>query len=149
MNTVKRSKGLNLPPWQKKSLPFLIKEYAPVFVLAILLGTSLDLYFVGKNLYMFPIRPFPEVFSFNIAFTFIGLPILVLVYVMKMKQVNKWGKVGIVLFLSLLMPIFERFSELFGLFEHSSEWRHMYSFYGYLVFFSFIYLFYQLTNKEQ
>ena len=28
MNTVKHSKGLNLPPWQKKSFPFLINEYA-------------------------------------------------------------------------------------------------------------------------
>jgi hypothetical protein len=148
MNTVKRLKGLNLPPWQKKSLPFLIKEYGPVVILAILLGTSLDLYFVGKNMYMFPIRPFPEVLSFNIAFTFVGLPILVLIYLMMMKKVTKWGKVGIIIFLSLLMPIFERFSELFGLFEHSVEWKHIYSFYGYLVFFSFIFLFYQLTNKE-
>jgi hypothetical protein len=148
MNTVKRLKGLNLPPLQKKSLTSLIKEYGPVLMLAVLLGTSLDLYFVGKNMYMFPIRPFPELLSFNIAFTFLGLPVLVLVYLNMMNKVTKWGKVGILLFLSLLMPIFERFSELFGLFAHSSEWKHIYSFFGYLVFFLFIFLFYRLTNKE-
>ena len=148
MNTVKRLKGLNLPPWQKKSLPSLIKEYSPTLILAALLGTSLDLYFVGKKMYMFPIRPYPEVLSFNIAFTFVGLPILILVYLIMMNKVTKWGKAGIILFLSLLMPIFERFSELFGLFEHSSEWKHIYSFFGYLVFLSFIFLFYRLTNKE-
>ncbi|MDR7075574.1 hypothetical protein J2Y03_000562 [Neobacillus niacini] len=148
MNTVKHSKGLNLPPWQKKSLPFLIKEYGPTVFLAILLGTSLDLYFVGKNMYMFPIRPFPEVFSVNIAFTFVALPVLVLVYLKMMKQVSKWGRVGIILFLSLLMPIVERFSELFGLFVHSQEWKHIYTFFGYLIFLSIILLFYRLTNKD-
>ncbi|MEH7115586.1 CBO0543 family protein [Neobacillus niacini] len=148
MNTVKRSKGLNLPPWPKKSLPFLIKEFGPTVFLAILLGTCLDLYFVGKNLYMFPKRPFPEIFSFNIGFTFIALPILVLVFINMMNRVTKWGKVGIILFLSLLMPIMERLSELFGLFEHASEWKHIYSFFGYLVFLSLIFVFYRLTNKE-
>ena len=148
MNTVKRSKGLNLPPWPKKSLPFLIKEFGPTLFLAILLGTSLDLYFVGKNMYMFPIRPFPEVFSVNIAFTFVALPVTVLVYLKIMKQVSKWGKVGVILFLSLLMPIVERFSELFGLFEHSPEWKHIYTFFGYLIFLSIILLFYRLTNKD-
>lgn len=137
-----------MPPLQKKSLPFLIKEFGPTVFLAVLLGTSMDLYFVEKKMYMFPIRPFPEVFSFNIGFTFVVLPILVLVYLIVMKQVTKWGKFGIILFLSLLMPIFERFSELFGLFEHSPEWKHIYSFFGYLVFLSFIFLFYRLTNKE-
>ena len=148
MNTVKRLKGLNLPPLQKKSLPSLIKEFGPTVFLAILLGTSLDLYFVGKKMYMFPIRPFPEVFSFNIGFTFVALPILVLVYLNMMNRVSKWGRVGIILLLSLLMPIVERFSELFGLFEHADEWKHIYTFYGYLVFLSIILLFYRLTNKE-
>jgi hypothetical protein len=126
----------------------LIKEYGPAVFLAVLLGTSLDLYFVGKKMYMFPIRPFPEVFSFNSGFTFVVLPILVVVYLIMMNRVTKWGKLGIILFLSLFMPIFERFSELLGLFEHSSEWKHIYSFFGYLVFLSFIFLFYRLTNKE-
>ena len=63
MNTVKHLKDLNLQPLQKKSFPSLIKEFGPTVFLAILLGTYLDLYFVGKKMYMFPMRPFPEVFS--------------------------------------------------------------------------------------
>ena len=45
------------------------------------------------------------------------------------------------------MPIFEKFAEVFGWFEHSDEWKHIYTFFGYLVFLSFIYLFYRINEK--
>ncbi|MCL6574220.1 MAG: hypothetical protein K6T88_21495 [Bacillus sp. (in: Bacteria)] len=93
-------------------------------------------------MYQFPLRPWPEIFSINIAFTLIVLPILVFVYLQIINQVNKWGKIGIILFLSLLMPIFEKSAEQFGWFVHSEEWTHLYSFMGYLLFFLFIYSFY-------
>jgi hypothetical protein len=136
-----------LPPWQRKSFLSWIKGYGPAVVLASLIGTYLDLYLVGINMYRFPIRPFPEIFSINIAFTLGALPILMVLYLKMMTLVNRWGRLGIVFFLSLLMPISERFFELFGLFIHSNEWKHIYTFFGYLVFLTIIYYFYQWTNK--
>ncbi|WP_342431817.1 CBO0543 family protein [Neobacillus sp. FSL H8-0543] len=148
MNTAKHLKDWNLPPLQKKSFLYWIKAYGPAVILASLLGTYLDLYLVGKKMYMFPIRPFPEVFSINIAFTLIGLPIIVFFYLLLMNQINKWGRFGLILFLSLVMPIFERFFELFGFFIHSSNWKHIYTFFGYVLFLTLIYKFYQWTSKR-
>jgi len=119
-------------------------------VLASLLGTYLDLYFVGKQLYQFPKRPLPEIFSINIAFTLVGLPILVMIFLRCISQVNNWGKAGIVLFASLLMPIFEKLAEVLGMFIHAEGWQHFYTFFGYLIFLTIITLFYEgMANKNR
>jgi hypothetical protein len=118
-------------------------------LLATLLGTYLDLYFVGKQMYQFPLRPWPEIFSINIAFTLVGLPILIFVFLRITNQVNNWGKVGLILFLSLLMSIFEKLAEQFGWFVHSNEWKHLYTFFGYLFFLTIIYLFNRLMEKQR
>nr|WP_263326240.1 CBO0543 family protein [Neobacillus sp. Marseille-Q6967] len=149
MNTAKHLKDLNLQLLRKKSFLSWIKEFAPAVILASLLGTYLDLLFVGKNLYTFPHRPFPEVFSVNIAFTLMGLPIMIFFYLYVMKQLNIWGKIGVTLFISLTMPVFERFSELLGFFKHSDDWEHIYTFFGYFVFLTIIYQFYHWTNNRK
>jgi hypothetical protein len=149
MNTAKHLKDLNLPHLQKKSFLFWIKAYGPAVILACFLGTYLDLYLVGKQIYMFPVRPFPEIFSIHIGFTFVALPIIVTIYLYFMNQINKWGRVGLIIFISLVMPISERFFELFGWFIHSNDWKHMYTFFGYLIFLTFIYQFFQWSNKRK
>lgn len=100
-------------------------------------------------MYQFPFRPLPEIFSFNIAFTLVGLPILVVVFLYCMSQVNQWGKAGIILFVSLLMPIFEKLAEELGWFVHSEEWKHVYSFVGYLVFLSIITFYFLWLEKQK
>ncbi|WP_244440987.1 CBO0543 family protein [Neobacillus jeddahensis] len=102
------------------------------------MGTYLDLYFVGKQFYQFPHRPFPEIFSINIAFTLVGLPVLIFVYLWCITQVTKWGRIGILLFVSLLMPILEKLAEVLGWFDHSDEWKHLYTFFGYLIFLTIV-----------
>jgi hypothetical protein len=116
---------------------------------ASLLGTYLDLFFVGKKFYEFPVRLLPEVFSINIAFTLMVIPLFVFLYLQLMMQVNKWGKLGLVLFVSLLMPIFEKLAEVCGWFVHSKEWNHLYTFFGYIAFLSLIYLFYQWVETKK
>lgn len=98
----------------------------------------MDLFFVGKQFYRFPIRPFLEIFPINILFTLVGLPILVIIFLMSISQVNKWGRAGIILFISLLMSIFEKLAEVLGLFVHSARWEHLYTFLGYLFFLAVI-----------
>lgn len=51
-------------------------------MLGSLLGTYLDLYFVGKGLYEFPTRPLSPIFSINIAFTLIALPLFTMVFLL-------------------------------------------------------------------
>jgi hypothetical protein len=117
-------------------------------LVATLLGTILDLYFVERKFYQFPLRPLPDIFSFNIVYTFVVLPVFVLFYLRIMDQVNKWGKVGIILFLSLLMPILEKLAELCGMFSHSNDWKHLYTFFGYFGFLLILYIFYQWLEKQ-
>jgi hypothetical protein len=118
-------------------------------MLAAFLGTIVDHYFVSKNLYYFPIRPFPQLFSINIGFTLVVLPIFVFIFLRLMSVVNKWGRLGLILFLSLLAPILERLAEACGLFIHSNDWKHLYSFFGYLVFLTITYRIYLWTNPRR
>jgi hypothetical protein len=148
MNTAKHLKDWNLPPLQKKSFLYWIKFYGPAVILASFIATYLDLYLVGKKMYMFPVRPYPEVFSIHIGFTLVVLPIFVLIFLYFMRQINKWGRVGLIFFLSLVMPIGERFFELFGWFVHSEDWMHIYTFFGYLVYLTLIYQFFRWSNKR-
>jgi len=137
-----------LPPLPKKRLTFWNKEYLAAAVLAALIGTYLDLYFVGKGLYEFPTRLMPKIFPINIAFTLFGLPILTIIFLNLLSQVNKWGKLGLILFASLLMSIFEKLAERFGLFIHSEHWQHLYTFFGYLMFLTIVSRFYFWMKKR-
>jgi len=127
-----------LPHWLKRRLTFLNKHSLAAALLAALWSTYLDLYFVGKGLYAFPWRPFAELFPINILFTLIVLPIFMMIFLYWAAQVNGWGKAGMILFISLLMTILEKFAEQLGLFNHSKEWQHLYTFIGYLLFLTVI-----------
>lgn len=94
-------------------------------------------------MYIFPLRPLPEIFSINIAFTLIGLPLLIGVFLYVCKKINRWKTAGLILILSILMAVVEKFAETFGLFVHHESWKHLYSFGGYFTFLLFIYVFYQ------
>ncbi|PLS02802.1 hypothetical protein CVD27_18395 [Neobacillus cucumis] len=130
----------------KKRLPFKV-EFGSI-VLASLLGTYLDLYFVGKGYYHFPIRPFPEIFSINILFTLIGLPFLTLIVLRSISELTNWGKAGVILLTSLLMPIIEKLLEILGLFQHSHSWNHLYTFLGYGLFFTIVVLFHEWMGRR-
>lgn len=113
-----------------------------------LVGTYLDLIMAGKHLYFFPHRPFPAVFSINIIFNLIGLPVVVLFFLFLVGiWEKKWTKGSVIIGLSLAMTIFERESEQIGLFTHSDQWNHWYTFSGYFLFLTIVYLFH-LWVKE-
>lgn len=117
-------------------------------MLAALLGTYLDLYFVGKGLYLFPQRPLPGIFSINITFTLFILPCFVMFFLYYLSWVHIWGRTGIVLLISLLMPILEKLAEKLGFFTHSDKWHHLYTFFGYILFLSLIATFYHWMGKR-
>lgn len=99
-------------------------------------------------MYEFPVRLLPRIFSINIAFTLIGLPVFVMIFISCISKVNKWGRAGIIFFVSLLMPIFEKFAEVLGFFVHNEQWNHLYTFFGYLLFLTIISAFYQWLEKQ-
>jgi len=63
-------------------------------------------------------------------------------------QLSKRGKAGVILFVSLLMPILERLAELLGLFTHSEDWNHLYSFFGYGLFLTVVMFFHEWMRKQ-
>ncbi|MEH7097004.1 CBO0543 family protein [Neobacillus vireti] len=146
MNIAKHSNDSNLQLLPKKRLPS--KYEWGSMVLASLLGTYLDLYFVGKHFYQYPLRPFAEIFSINIALTLLVLPIMTLILLRSISQLTNWGKAGVILFVSLLMPVLEKLAELLGLFTHSVDWKHLYSFLGYLLFLTIVWLFHEWMVKR-
>jgi hypothetical protein len=93
-------------------------------------------------------RPFPEIFSINITFTLIGLPLLTGFFLLVCQKVSVGKKVGLVLVLSLLMSMAEKKAEAWGLFIHHESWKHIYSFIGYIFYLTVIYSFYQGLKKE-
>ncbi|WP_066256338.1 CBO0543 family protein [Neobacillus drentensis] len=149
MNTVKHWKDSNSQQSPKKRSRFWSNPSLTAVFLATLVATYLDLFFVGKDIYRFPMRLMKDTFSINIAFTLGVLPVLVFLFLQAMNQVNRWGKVGLILFISLLMPIFEKFAEVIGWFEHTKNWKHLYTFFGYLLFLTMIYLFYTWMEKRK
>lgn len=46
------------------------------------------------------------------------------------------------------MPIFEKIAERLGVFVHSDKWMHLYSFFGYLLFFTIISAVYSWLKKK-
>lgn len=146
MNTAKHSKEWSSQPSPRRPFPSLVKQNSPFILsilLGVLLGTYLDLYFIGKGLYAFPIRPFSAIFSINISFTLIGLPLLTGVFLYVCSKINGRSKVGLILFISLLISIGEKQAETFGLFAHHESWLHLYSFLGYFIYLIGIDIFYR------
>nr|WP_283247409.1 CBO0543 family protein [Lederbergia citrea] len=128
---------------------FLVSKlsYITTILFASLFGTYLDLYLVGKNIYEFPIRPFPTIFSINIAFTMAGLPFLTWMFLFVMNRINRWKRLVLIFTLSIICPAIEKMSEHFGLFFHSEKWSHSYSFFGYFLFLIIVWSVFKWCNR--
>ncbi|KAB7705629.1 hypothetical protein F9802_13950 [Bacillus aerolatus] len=148
MNTVKHLKNSNLPQWPRRRFLFNIASYFPAILLASWLGTYLDLYFVGEKFYEFPLRPFPGVFSINIAFTLLGLPFLTWAFLFLMNKMDRWKRWMFILLLSLAFPAVEKLSEQWGAFRHSDKWSHSYSLCGYFLFLVIVWQVFKWTNRR-
>ncbi|WP_282139553.1 CBO0543 family protein [Cytobacillus oceanisediminis] len=146
MHTVKHLKGSSSQPLRKK--PSGIRSYMPVMLLASLLGTYLDLYFIGKGMYYFPNRPFAAIFSINILFTLAVLPIFMIPLLKIMQSLKGWLKGMFVLSISLAMAALEKMGEDMGLFVHAEDWHHLYTFVGYSLFIGLITAFHGWINKK-
>ena len=135
---MKRLKGSKSPRLPKQRSLRSGTLYLPAILFASLLGTYLDLYFVEKNFYAFPLRPFPEVFSINIVFTLIVLPLLTWIFLYLVDKMSRLSRLIFILFLSALVPFFEKKSIELGYLYQADQWDPLYSFIGYFLFFVLI-----------
>ncbi|WP_424511369.1 CBO0543 family protein [Scopulibacillus darangshiensis] len=147
-NIAEHLKKLNLRLWQKKPSRYGKRNNHRIAVLitalfAALIGTYLDLIFAGKQMYAFPKRPFPDIFTVNIAFTLIILPICIVIFLEIAKNLRTLQTIVLTLFLGLLVSVTEHASEQSGFFTHSHAWHHAYSFFGYILFMLLIYRIYR------
>lgn len=126
-----------------------VKPYVPAMVLAALMGTYSDTVMVRLRFFAFPRRLFPELFDGNILFNLAGLPLATAIVLHWMEGMRAWRRVAIAVLLSLFMTLVERVSETLGFFVHSSDWRHVYTFIGYLIFMGIVWAFHRwLWNKR-
>lgn len=133
MNTAKPLKTSSSPPSPKKRFSYK-KNHIAIPFLAVIIGTYLDLYFVGIGMYSFPKRLFPEIFTINIAFSLFILPIFTCILMLIIKEMTSIKRWSFLVLTSIFIAIIERLSESFGFFIHSDQWKHIYSFFGYLVY---------------
>ncbi len=146
-----------MKPFRISNLQFLRKKQYlyrnpgsfPAIVFAMLVGTYLDLFFTGIGMYSFPIRPFADVFDIHIVFNLVGLPILIWFFLWGGSRMSKGGRNVLIIFLSLAGPVLEVFSESKGLFLHSEEWKHWYSFVGYFLFLLSVWVIFTKTNGQK
>ncbi|MDA1679270.1 MULTISPECIES: CBO0543 family protein [unclassified Bacillus cereus group] len=149
--TVKHSKKLNLPFLQRKTSSFEKKNdflaLAVTILLSCIIGTCLDAFFVAKQIYSFPVRPFSSIFSVNIGFTLFVLPILTMIFIQISKTLTVVSRILFIVSIGICASIFEQVAERFGFFIHSVDWNHTYSLFGYMIFFSFLWKVYHFIQK--
>ncbi|WP_439021793.1 CBO0543 family protein [Bacillus thuringiensis] len=116
-------------------------------LLSTVIGTCLDAFFVTKQIYSFPVRPFPSIFSVNIGFTLFVLPILTATFIQISKTLSTVSRILFIASIGICASIFEQIAERLGFFIHSVDWNHTYSLFGYMIFFSFISTVYHFIQK--
>ena len=149
--TAKHSKKLNSQFSQRKMSSSEKKnEFLALVVtifLSAIIGTGLDAFFVHKQIYSFPARPFSSTFSVNIAFTLFVLPILTVIFIHISKKLSKVSRILFIISIGICASLFEQIAESLGLFIHSTNWNHTYSLFGYMIFHSFIWNIYNWIKK--
>ncbi|PEK87016.1 hypothetical protein CN600_28410 [Bacillus mycoides] len=151
--TAKHSKKLNSQFSQRKMSSFEKKNDFLALIITVffsaIIGTCLDAFFVNKQIYSFPVRPFSSTFSVNIAFTLLVLPILTASFIQISKKLSTVSRTLFIISIGVCASIFEQIAERLGLFVHSTDWQHSYSLFGYMLFLFFIRKVYQsIINKN-
>ncbi|MCG7334672.1 hypothetical protein MHZ95_05165 [Sporosarcina sp. ACRSM] len=131
---MKHLKSSNLRQSPKRRFSRNVLLYLPALVVACLLGTYLDLIFVGINMYSFPVRPFPDIFSINIAFTLLILPFYTWLFLFIIDNMPKWGRLVFIFLLAIFAAIIEKLAVQWGFFSHTDQWNSSYSLVGYFLF---------------
>ncbi|WP_229720347.1 CBO0543 family protein [Oceanobacillus neutriphilus] len=141
-NTAKQWKKSSLPSLQKKQSSSERNKEQQAYIIAALLssiiGSYLDLFFVGIGMYHFPMRLFPDIFTVNIAFTLLLLPVSVILFLYVANRLRFLSRCIMILGIGMAALFIESASEQLGWFVHHTDWNHAYSFFGYMLFFMIV-----------
>ncbi|MFC3885209.1 CBO0543 family protein [Bacillus songklensis] len=150
--TVKRLRKSNLPLLQKRQSfsdgSKNLYAYIASALFSSLVGTYLDLIFVGKGMYHFPVRLFPEIFTINIVFTLVILPLSTILFLFVAKRIRAFACFIMILIISVVICFMEQFTEQLGWFIHHKEWNHAYSFFGYMLFLIIVWKFFRFCCQN-
>ncbi|RFU65205.1 hypothetical protein D0466_04685 [Peribacillus glennii] len=106
------------------------------------LATYLELILTGTQLYTFQARPLTNIFSIDIRFTLIGIPVMTLFCVTALSWMNLLQRTLFLILIGLAMMLFEKISGRLGWIGYSDQWQHMYSFLGYPAFILVVFFFF-------
>ncbi|WCK52536.1 hypothetical protein PP175_13915 [Aneurinibacillus sp. Ricciae_BoGa-3] len=120
-----------------------MSSFVPAMIFSSFLGTCADFILIKNGLYSFPVRPFPMIFTVNIFFTLCFLPAATLGFLMYAQQVTPKICWLTIIAVAAVMPFVEETTEKWGWFIHSNDWKHIYSFFGYMVYLSFVWMFHR------
>jgi hypothetical protein len=98
----------------------------------------MDLFFVGKGLYDFPNRPFPDVFSIDIMFTVVCMPVFIVFFLFVGQHMSIKGRWLLFIVLSIGGAGLEMAAESAGFLNHADTWRHEYTAGGYFIFITLV-----------
>ncbi|WP_408006329.1 CBO0543 family protein [Pseudalkalibacillus sp. A8] len=127
------------------------KNIIPYFVVVLagtLSCTYLELLFSGLGFYSFPQRPFPQLFPIDIRFTLIGIPVLTSFVLFALTVLEKQSRIVFIVVISFIMMVGEMVGEKVGLLEHSAHWSHVFSFFGYMLFFMMLWLLFKWSVRK-
>ncbi|WP_343770375.1 CBO0543 family protein [Oceanobacillus oncorhynchi] len=137
-NTAKQWKKSSLSSLQKRRFSSDRNKEQQAYVIAALfssiVGTYLDLFFVGIGMYHFPMRLFPEIFAVNIAFTLLILPVSVILFLYLANRMRILPRCIMILTISTAVIFIEKTAKQLGWFMPHPDWNHAYSFFGYMLF---------------
>ncbi|MCI0766115.1 CBO0543 family protein [Bacillus sp. TL12] len=150
MTIAKRLKKLNLQ-FSRKKTSFSEKKkqksnhlaFIVTIIFSCFIGTYLDFLFVSKQMYAFPVRPFSNIFTINIAFTLLLLPTFTAFFLHIAKSLSTFSRILFIILIGICASISEQFAESLGLFTHSENWYHSYSLFGYMIFMLFMWKIYR------
>jgi hypothetical protein len=118
-------------------------SYLMSMMFASWLGTYLELILTRKQLYTFQARPFADVFPIDICFTLIIIPVITLFMLMALSKMNFLQGTLFLILIGLIMMMMEQISGRLGWIVYSEQWQHIYTFFGYPVFFLVVFLFFK------
>ncbi|HEK9102313.1 hypothetical protein KFD70_23000 [Bacillus pfraonensis] len=140
MNLQSLQKKISFSEKKKQKNNYLAFIFTIIF--SCFIGTYLDYLFVSIQMYDFPVRPFPNTFSVNIAFTLLILPTFTTFFLHIAKALSTFSRILFIILIGICASISEQFAESLGLFTHSEDWHHSYSFFGYMIFMFFMWKIY-------
>lgn len=117
-------------------------------ILASWVATYLELYLTGKGYYTLTYQPFSDIFTINILFTLLAIPLLTAIIIRITDEMELGQKVLLLTVISATLTLSEKILGQTKWISFSDQWQHGYSLVGYFLFFFGMTAFFGWLEKE-